>query len=122
MIIFIIINIYNSLEHSVRNGSTSSFGHNRILEVCTKLKYRKTVSKVKKQDITWKAHKGGKNHDSPQAVNSTTMERNTQSRKRRGNDLSSSSSPHSAAVTQRRQRPLSFSLSLSRSVTLCTRN
>ena len=35
-------------------------------------------------------------------------ERNTLSRKRRGNDLSSSSSPHAAAVTMRRQRPLSL--------------
>ena len=35
------------------------------------------------------------------------------SRRCRGNDLSSSSSPHATAVTQRRQRPLSLSLSLS---------
>ena len=61
----------------------------------------------------------GKNHGSAQATEKIPLyERNTLSRKRRGNDLSSSSSPHAAAVTQSRQRPLSLSLSLSLSLTL----
>ena len=68
------------------------------------------------QGVTWKTHNCGKNHDSPQAVKNTTIERNTQTRKRRGNDLSSSSLSHAAAVTTRRQQPLS----LSHSVMLCT--
>ena len=70
---------------------------------------------VETQDVTWKTHNGGKNHDSPQAVNNTTIREEYKSRKRRGNDLSSSSSPHAAAVTQRRH---DLSLSLSRSLTL----
>ena len=28
---------------------------------------------VETQDVTWKTHNGGKNHDSPQAVNNTTI-------------------------------------------------
>ena len=43
-----------------RNGSPSSFGHNQILEVCTKLKSRKIVSNVETQGITWKTHRVGK--------------------------------------------------------------
>ena len=28
---------------------------------------------VETQDVTWKTHNGGKNHDSPQVVNNTTI-------------------------------------------------
>ena len=30
-------------------------------------------SNVETQDVTWKTHNDGKNHDSPQAVNNTTI-------------------------------------------------
>ena len=91
---------------------SSSFGHNRTEEVCTK-STQKTESNIETQDITWKTHNSGKNHDSPRAVEYTIWEEYKVERKHRGNDLLSSSSPHAAAVTRWRQRPLSLSLCIS---------
>ena len=71
---------------------------------------------VETQNVTWKTHNGGKNHDSPQAVKCTMRKVYNVEEEHRGNDLlSSSPSPH-AAVTTRRQQPLALSLSLSHSV------
>ena len=36
--------------------------------------YRKQKYKVETEDITWKAHNGGKNHDSPRAAEYTIRE------------------------------------------------
>ena len=36
--------------------------------------YRKQKYKVETQDITWKTHNGGKNHDSPRATEYTIRE------------------------------------------------
>ena len=109
-----------SCEHVDRNRSTSSFGHNRTLEVYTKSKVQKTVSNVETQDITWKTHNGGKNHDSPQAVNNHYMRGNTESKRAQRQQPLSSSSPRAAAVTRWRQRPLYLSLSLSLTYALFT--
>ena len=98
----------------VRIRFPSSFGHNRNEGVCTKYTENRKCKWTETRDITWKTHSGGKNHDSPQAVNNHYMRVNTESKKdTEANNLLSSSSPHAAAVTQWRQRPLSLSLSLS---------
>ena len=80
---------------------------------------KKNRNNVETEDVTWKTHNVGKTTAAHRLQKIPLYERNTLSRKRRGNDLSSSSSPHAAAVTQRRQRPLS--LSHTRTLMLCTR-
>ena len=93
----------------------SLFGHNRTVDICTK----QTIIKRRHRILTWKTHYGGKNHDSPQTAEYTMMRR-LQRWEHKGNDLLHPlSSPH-AAVTTRRQLPLSLSLSLSHALYNCT--
>ena len=50
------------IDHLVRSATTESWKY------VPNQKMQKTVSNVETQDITWKTHNSGKNHDSPQAV------------------------------------------------------
>ena len=77
------------------------------------------VSNVKTQDITWKTHKGGKNHDSPQAVKYTIGKRNTMTQKtQRQQPLVFFFASRGGGYTVEAMTSLSLSLSLS--FTLCT--
>ena len=62
--------------------------------------------------LTWKTHKGGKNHGSPQTAKCTIMRR-LQTMGAQGQRPLVSPLPSSHAVTTRRKLPLSLSLSLS---------
>ena len=77
---------------------------------------QKNKNNVETQNVTWKTHNVGKTTAAHMLQKIPLYERNILSRKCRGNNPSSSFSPHAAAVTQRRQRPLS--ISLTRSTTL----
>ena len=57
-------------EGDVRIQFTSPFGHNRM-RMYARNQMQKMESNVETQNITWKTHNGGKNHDSPQAVKYT---------------------------------------------------
>ena len=60
-------------QHYDKIWFPSSFGHNRNEDVCTKSTH-KTESNIETQNITWKTHNSGKNHDSPRAVEYTIWE------------------------------------------------
>ena len=72
-----------------------------------------TENNSETQDITWKTHNSGKNHDSPQAVEYTIWEEYNVEEKHRGNDPLSSSSPHA-----RRRYKMEATTSLSLSIYL----
>ena len=76
-------------KYNVRIWFAGSFGHNRNEDVCMKSTH-KTESNIETQNITWKTHNSGKNHDSPRAIEYTIWEEYKVEEKRRGNDLLSS--------------------------------
>ena len=78
------------------------------------IKYRKTVSNVETQDVTWKTHNSGENHDSPQAVKYTIWERYTITQK----NAEATTSRLLPRHTRRRLHSGGNDLSLSRSVHL----
>ena len=82
-------------------------------------------SNVETQHVTWKTHNGGKNHDSPQAVNNITIrEEYTVEETQRQRPLVLFLATRGGGYTE--EATTSLSISLSRSLTLshalCTRN
>ena len=74
---------------------------------------------VETQNVTWKTHNGGKNHDSPQAVNNITIrEEYTVEETQRQRPLVLFLATRGGGYTEEATTSLSLSLSLS----LCTPN
>ena len=72
---------------------------------------------VETQDVTWKTHNGGKNHDSPQAVNNTTIgEEYTVEETQRQPPLVLFLATRGGGYTEEATTSLSLSHALSRSV------
>ena len=82
---------------------------------------QKNSEQCQEQGITWKTHNGGKNHDSPQAVNNHYMRGNTMTQKtQRQQPLGSFFATRGGGYTV--EATTSLSLSLTVALTLCTPN
>ena len=80
--------------------------------------YRKQKYKVETQDITWKTHNGGKNHDSPRAAEYTIRKEYNSGSARA--TTSSTSLFATRGGGYKMEATTSLSLSLSLCYTLCT--
>ena len=101
-----------SLSRSATTG-TRMYARNQIQE--TMQMYKEMRHRI----LMWKTQMWEKPRQRTGCRKIPLSVRDTTSRKHRGNDLLSSSSPYAAVVTLWRQRPLSLTLTLS--LTLCTR-